>query len=143
MELKDSNISPRATPYHFGFPIDAIPPDKNASKARIRLYQSWCRSLNWLAISTRPDLSTAVSFLASFNHCSSTQHIAAACYVGRYLLLAIEQGISFSSNQHDTLSSFVHIPFKEDFLTALSNANWGPQDQSVPSTLIEVPMDKL
>eukprot|EP00957_Ditylum_brightwellii_P208846 15359193-Ditylum_brightwellii.AAC.1 len=55
----------------------------------------------------------------------------------------MEQGVSFSSDQHDTLSSFVHIPFKEDCLTAFSDANWGPQDQSVPTTPIEVPMDKL
>eukprot|EP00957_Ditylum_brightwellii_P073852 5611370-Ditylum_brightwellii.AAC.1 len=60
MELKDSNIYPRATPYCSGFPIDAITPDKNTSKARIRLCQSWCGSLNWLAISTWPDLSTAL-----------------------------------------------------------------------------------
>eukprot|EP00957_Ditylum_brightwellii_P205730 15345134-Ditylum_brightwellii.AAC.1 len=78
MDLKDSNISPCATPFRSGFPIYVIPPDKQASKERIRLYQSWCGSLDWLAISTRPDLSTAVSFLVSFNHCPSSQHMAAA-----------------------------------------------------------------
>eukprot|EP00957_Ditylum_brightwellii_P160834 12245095-Ditylum_brightwellii.AAC.1 len=137
MDIKDSNISPRATPYHSGFPINVIPPDKNALVARTQLYQSWCRSLNWFAISTGPDLSMAVSFLTSFNHCLSLQHIAAACYVGQYLLSVLEQGISFSSNQYNTLSSFVHIPFKEDCLMAFSDANWGPQDQSVPTKLIE------
>eukprot|EP00957_Ditylum_brightwellii_P015674 1182648-Ditylum_brightwellii.AAC.1 len=55
----------------------------------------------------------------------------------------MEQGISFSSDQHDTLSSFVHIPYKGDCLAAFSDTNWGPQDQSVPTTPIEVPMDKL
>eukprot|EP00957_Ditylum_brightwellii_P129435 9874281-Ditylum_brightwellii.AAC.1 len=63
--------------------------------------------------------------------------MAAAQYVGRYLQSTLEQGISFSSDEHDTLSSFVHIPFKEDCLTAFSDTNWGPQDQSISSQPIE------
>eukprot|EP00957_Ditylum_brightwellii_P091560 6971512-Ditylum_brightwellii.AAC.1 len=66
-----------------------------------------------------------------------------ACYVERYLQSTLEQGISFLSDQHDTLSSFVHIPFKEDCLIAFCNANWGPQDQSTTSKLVEVPIEKL
>eukprot|EP00957_Ditylum_brightwellii_P201715 15326883-Ditylum_brightwellii.AAC.1 len=71
MDLGSATLSPQATPYYSGFPINAIPPDSNASDARKQLYQSWCSSLNWLATLTRPDLSTVVSFLTSFNHCPS------------------------------------------------------------------------
>eukprot|EP00957_Ditylum_brightwellii_P201194 15324529-Ditylum_brightwellii.AAC.1 len=91
----------------------------------------------------QPILTCTVSFLTSFNHCPSAQHITAAHYVGCYLLSTLERCISFSSDQHDTLSSYVHILFKEDCLMAFADAHWGPQDKSAPSTPIKVPMDKL
>eukprot|EP00957_Ditylum_brightwellii_P049719 3770463-Ditylum_brightwellii.AAC.1 len=68
MNLTNANASPNATPYRSGFSIDAIPPDPNISDNYKELYQSWCGMLNWLSISTCPDLSIPVSFLTSFNH---------------------------------------------------------------------------
>eukprot|EP00957_Ditylum_brightwellii_P201746 15327052-Ditylum_brightwellii.AAC.2 len=140
----DATPLPLVTPYQAGFLIDAIPPDPNVSPGHCCLFQLWAGSLNWLVISTCPDLTTAVSFFSSFKHNPSAQYMEAACYVGCYLLSTIDRGIAYSFNQHTCLCSCVNILFKEDQLVAFSDTNWGPQDQSMPSTeMAEVPHDKL
>eukprot|EP00957_Ditylum_brightwellii_P091491 6967061-Ditylum_brightwellii.AAC.1 len=78
MDLNLANVSPRATPYRTGLPINSILGDKNAPQDRIKQYQSWVSSLTWLSISTRADLSSVVSFLSSFNHKLSVQNMVAA-----------------------------------------------------------------
>jgi len=65
--LHNLNGSTFATPYRSGISIDSIPPDTLSSSQRDTLhlqYQSLVGSLNWLAHTTHPDLSTAVSLLA-------------------------------------------------------------------------------
>ena len=60
-------MSTFTTRYRSGQPIDSIPHIEMTSTARdeIRLkYQSLIGSLNWLAHTMRPDLSTVVSLLA-------------------------------------------------------------------------------
>jgi hypothetical protein len=55
------------TPYRSGCPIDSVPhinmPLSKCDSLRLQ-YQSLVGSLNWLAHTTRPDLSTVVSLLA-------------------------------------------------------------------------------
>jgi hypothetical protein len=48
-------------------------------------YQSLVGSLNWLAHTTRPDLSTVVSLLAQHQSTPSPGHYEAALYVAKYL----------------------------------------------------------
>eukprot|EP00957_Ditylum_brightwellii_P076384 5805459-Ditylum_brightwellii.AAC.1 len=74
MQLQDATPSPCATLYHSDFSIDAIPPHPNVSPEQHQLYQSWVGSLNWLAIFTRLDLTTAINFLSTFitvHHCNN------------------------------------------------------------------------
>jgi hypothetical protein len=62
-----SSISTYVTPYCSGLVIDAIPHVEMSSSDRDKLrlqYQSVVGSLNWLAHTTRPDLSTVVSLSA-------------------------------------------------------------------------------
>jgi hypothetical protein len=53
---------------------------------KLRLeYQSLVGSLNWLAHTTRPDLSTIVSMLAQHQSNPSTGHMESAQYAAKYL----------------------------------------------------------
>ncbi len=73
------NITPDATPYHPGHPIDAIPEsDKdNDCPALIeckRCYQSVVGSIVWLAQTTHPDLSPTHFFFLVYNNKPSKSH---------------------------------------------------------------------
>jgi hypothetical protein len=98
-------------------------------KLRLR-YQSLVGSLNWLAHTTRPDLSTVVSLLAQHQSTPSQGHYDAALYAAKYLATTRNLGIYFSSSRSHQLESFLHFPINNSFL-AMSDANWGPQDASI------------
>eukprot|EP00957_Ditylum_brightwellii_P049720 3770463-Ditylum_brightwellii.AAC.2 len=69
--------------------------------------------------------------------------MAVACYVGRYVLSTMAQGVASSSDHSFSLTSFFNVPFAEDHLAAFCDANWGPQDQSQKSSPIKIPLEKL
>jgi hypothetical protein len=76
------------TPYHSGMVIDSIPHQEMSSEDLDKLclnYQSIVGSLNWLAHTTHPDLSTVVSLLAQHQNNPSYGHLDAAHYVAKYL----------------------------------------------------------
>jgi hypothetical protein len=67
LNLSNLSTSSYTSPYRSGLVIDSIPPQEMSSTDRDKLrlaYQSLVGSLNWLAHTTRPDLSTVVSLLA-------------------------------------------------------------------------------
>eukprot|EP00957_Ditylum_brightwellii_P129738 9896532-Ditylum_brightwellii.AAC.1 len=97
----------------------------NAPTDQIRTYQSWVGNLTWHSILTHPDLSSMVSFLSSANHKPLQQHIVVVCHVGKYLKPTLNQGIAFSSDDHAKVTFFLKLPFKEDPIFPLYNANWG------------------
>ena len=87
------NVTPTATPYRSGVPIDSIAPstDDDDSPAQLRrtaAYQSLIGSIGWLSSSTRPDLSAVHSFLASYSNKPSTGHMKAALYALHYIHLS-------------------------------------------------------
>ena len=45
----------------------------------------------------------------------------------------MHHGIEFTSKDNDKLQSFLKFPIDHNRLLALTDANWGPQDQSKPS----------
>ena len=94
--------------------------------------QEYVESLNWLSTQTRPDLSTITNIIAQYNSNCSPGHIDAAKYVIRYLIGTKDLGIKFSSKNNSDLESFVQFPLDPTKLTGFSDANWGPQGQSVP-----------
>jgi hypothetical protein len=79
------NITPNATPYRPGLPINVIPEsdEDNNCPALIkckRRYQSVVGLIGWLAQTTRPDLSPTHSFLLAYNSKPSKSHWNVALY---------------------------------------------------------------
>ncbi len=119
------------TPYRSGYPVDSVVHESMSSSERdaLRLaYQSIVGSLNWLAHTTCPDLSTIVSMLAQHQSNPSPGHMAAAHYATKYLAHTKTLGISFSSEKRELLQSFLHFPVNSSSILSMSDADWGPQD---------------
>jgi hypothetical protein len=117
--LASINFNPIATPYRSGCPIDAtlsatVDEDDQAFVRRREAYQSLVGRLTWLSTNTRPDLSTAVSFLASYSSCPAQQHLEAALYVVRYLRSTTSQGIPYHSSASSATSAYLHYPPSHD-----------------------------
>jgi hypothetical protein len=146
--LSDRNQTPTATPYRSGILIDAIAEsneddDSPALKRRKEAYQSLIGSLGWLAHSTRPDLITAHSFLASYSNKPSSGHMKVALYALHYIHSTFDYGISFTSDSIAPMHSYIHHPASTDVeayrdatppkshdssaLTSYSDACWGSQ----------------
>jgi len=136
------NVSHFSTPYRSGYPVDSVPFIEMSSSERDKLrlrYQSLVGSLNWLAHTTRPDLSTIVSILAQHQSLPSPGHYDAAIYVVKYLATTSSLGIYFSSTRDSILQSYLHFPVQQS-LISMSDANWGPQDASLSSTNQDLPL---
>jgi len=146
--LLDSNgyssdtMSTLTSPYRSGLSIDTIPtiemtvPD--CDKLRLQ-YQSLVGSLNWLAHTTRPDISTVVSLLAQHQSNPSPGHSDAALHAVTYLSHTKTLGIHFSSSRGVALESFIHFPVSPSILP-MSDAKWGPQDASLSTVAMELPL---
>ena len=63
---------------------------------------------------------------------ATKSHIQAAKHVIRYLKGTQHLGITFNSKDNSNLNSHVKFPIDSSTVTALTDANWGPQDQSHP-----------
>jgi len=138
----DISLSTYITPYRSGYPIDSVPSDSQSATQRDQLrlqYQSLVGSLNWLAHTTRPDLSTAVSLLAQHQSNPSIGHMDAAKYVVKYLAGTKNLGIFFTSAKRSLLESFLHFPVDPTVLS-LADANWGPQDATKSMTVSDLPL---
>jgi hypothetical protein len=120
------NVTPTATPYRSGAPIDSIAPstdDDNslAQFQRTAAYQSLIGSIGWLSSSTRPDLSAVHSFLASYSNKPSVGHMKAALYALHYIYSTHDYGISFTSDSVAPMHSYIHFPPSTD-IEAYTNA---------------------
>ena len=134
--MSDCNKSTRATPFRSGFPVDNIPqstlPDAQQAPLTKR-YQQLIGDLNWLSISTRPDITAIVSLLSAHSHCPSPAHHDSALNVIRYLASTSSVGLYYTSDHSEPFHAFVHFPSDDDgVLQAYCDANWGPMDASVP-----------
>jgi hypothetical protein len=141
MGMSDATASPTMTPYRSGLPIDAISPVDMTESERaplLRTYRRYLGMLNWLTISTRPDLMTAHSLLAIATAKPTQGHLDAIRYVGRYIKATADYGISFSSKNNESLEGFITFPLNDTEPAkpapkSFADANWGPQDASVPT----------
>jgi len=135
-------VSHYTSPYRANCHIDSVPFQDMSAQDRDRLrlrYQSLVGSLNWLAHTTRPDISTVVSLLAQHQSTPSQGHLDTALYVAKYLSTTRTLGIHFSSTRSSTLESFLHFPVPQP-LVSMSDANWGPQDASNTKSSQEFPL---
>jgi len=142
LQIHHYSPSSYTTPYQTGMSIDTIPsvslPTGEQDKLRLQ-YQSIVGSLNWLAHTTRPDISTAVSLLAQHQSQPSPGHLDAALYVVRYLASTKTLGIYYSSSKRSTMEAFLHFPLSPKVLS-MADANWGPQDARQTKKSIELPL---
>ena len=135
-ELHHAHVNTPLSPYKSGLPVDKIKattysPAKQAYLTQT--FQSIVGSLNWLSTSTRPDIAPITNILAKYSSNPTEGHLAHAKYVIKYLKGTKTKGVLFCSKDNDTLQSFVKFPISPKHITALTDANWGPQDQSKPS----------
>ena len=133
--LDNPAVTTNLTPYRSGYPIDSIKPIKTNKNEKAQLEQelrSYVGSFLWLSQGTRPDIATITNILSKHQNNPAPAHISAAKYVIKYLKGTKDFGITFSSNSDTNISTFVHFPIKSKILTGITDANWGPQDQSKP-----------
>ena len=153
MSLSDATTSPTMTPYRSGLPIDTLPTIDMSNTERAPLltkYRSYLGMINWLASSTRADLTTAHSLLAIATAAPTPAHLDAIRYVGRYIKATADYGITFCSDTNDTLEGFLTFPL-DDYdpvrpkPKAFADSNWGPQDASTPTpkNTREVPINEM
>ena len=134
-KLDGAGVGTPRTPYRSGYPVDKVPIDgfdAQLTPAKINLLQSMVGCLTWLSTSTRPDVATITNMLAKYTTKASQGHINAAKRVIKYLRGTRTLGISFHSKDTSHLQSFVKFPISDTKLSAFTDANWGPQDQSKP-----------
>jgi hypothetical protein len=136
------SVNSTPTPYKAGIPIDSIPNieySQHQQTAITNEFQHLVGSFQWLSTSTRPDISTATNILSKYLSNPSVGHLNHCKHILRYLKGTIDKGISFSKDKNSELSSYVQFPITS--LTGLTDANWGPQDQSTKRrTTTEVPL---
>ena len=141
--LSHFSASTKKTPYRSGYPVDMIEKDPTLSptqRAAIQAqYRSLVGSLLWLSQGTRPDLSTITNMLAQHQNNPNDKHIASAKHAIKYLKGTKTKGITFNSNTDSKLTSYVHFPIQSETVQGISDANWGPQDQSKPNTTRPLP----
>jgi hypothetical protein len=158
------NITPDATPYRSGLPIDAIPesdePDDCPALIECkRHYQSVVGSIGWLAQTTRLDLSPTHSFLSAYNNKPSKSHWNAALYALHYIHSTIDYGIMFMSAECGPLHTCMSFPASSDTeaytdaippstaqhhrLTTYSDACWGSQLGNAVREGVQLPLFKF
>ena len=147
--LTNCNKSTRATPFRSGFPVDNITVnslDESEQNILTKNYQQLIGDLNWLSISTRPDISTITSLLAAHSHKPASAHLDAAKHVVKYLASTPTLGLYYTSDPTEDLHAYVHFPPQDTQLAAFCDANWGPMDASQPKSSappVEQPMTSL
>jgi hypothetical protein len=158
------NITPDATPYWSGLPIDACPEsDKDDTNPTFleqkRKNQSIVGSIGWLAQSTCPALAPSHSFLSAYCNKLSRSHLNVALYVLHYIHLTINYGFTFSLEETAPLHTYMTFPHSSDMeaynnalasrpkhrhrLTTYSNACWGSQIGNAIREGLQLPLFKF
>jgi hypothetical protein len=138
--LEDPSVVCPSTPYRSGYPVDSIPShlpnsplDPIEQAKLVNLMQTYVGCLTWLSTCTRPDIATITNILAKYTHTPTKAHIDHVKYVIKYLKATKTLGICFSSDSRiSNIESHVKFPIPKNTVTPLCDANWGPQDASIP-----------
>jgi hypothetical protein len=158
------NVTPDATPYHSGLPINTCPEsDKDETLPTFleqkQKYQSIVRSICLLAQSTRPKLAPSHSFLSAYINKPCRSHLNAALYVLHYIHLTINYSFTFTSAKKAPLHTYMTFPHSSDIkayvdaispktnqhhrLTTYSDACWGSQIGNAIRDGIQLPLFKF
>ena len=135
--LSDISSTTKPTPYRSGHPVDKIPLLNTLLPLHIQskleeTYRSLVGSLNWLSTATRPDIATITNILSAYLHKSTPSHLAAVKHVIKYIKGTTDLGICFSTFKKENLEAFIKFPIDQSKILPFTDANWGPQDASVP-----------
>jgi hypothetical protein len=117
--------------------MDAIPNVTNSPKWQLELKTKLgtiIGSLNWISTQTWPDIATITNILAQYQSCPSLGHIDVAKHTLCYLKGTCNLSISFSSKPSISMESFIKFPIAPNQIHPFSDANWGPQNTSVPKS---------
>ena len=135
--LSEVSSSSKSTLYRSEFPVHKIVSEHIDLPMSVKLkledeYRSLVGSLNWLTTRTRPDIATITNMLSAYLHNATHSHLSAAKNVIKYLTGTSDFGICFSTKHKKSLEAFVKFPIEPSKIVGFSDANWGPQDASVP-----------
>jgi hypothetical protein len=113
------NITPDATPYWSGLPIDACPKSDRDKECPGFLecrskYQSIVGSIGWLAQSTNPNLALSHLFLLAYNNKPFRSYGNAALFVLHYIHLTIDGCFTFTSKLKAPLHTYMLFPHPLD-----------------------------
>lgn len=143
--LSDSNPAP--SPYRSGMAIDRIEPDGIDPSNKIPLVKQFQRmvgGLNWLALCSRPEITTVTRLLARRMRNPTSQHIESAKRVLQWLGGTHNHGIRFTQGEAFAKGSvtWVDRPSEVTSTTCYTGANWGPQDASTSKPGETIIMDE-
>ena len=133
--MEDSNPAP--SPYRSGMAIDRIEPggvDPSKKIPLVKQFQRMVGGFNWLALCTRPEITTVTRLLARKMRNPTTQHIESAKRVLQWLGGTRNHGIQFTQGEAFAkgIVAWVDRPVDVTSTTCYTDANWGPQDASKP-----------
>ena len=72
--------------------------------------------------------------LSRYLHKATPLRVSAAKHAIKYLKGTLSYGIQFTSRQNISPEIFVKLPTDPSKVLTFTDANWGPQDASVPKT---------
>ena len=125
------------TLYQSGYPVDKISSITSTFENQHELtekMQQLLGCLNWLTISTWPDIATITNILSKYTSKPTPQHLDHVKYVIKYLINTKDHGIAFSSKHNHELQSFFNFPVNTPNIKSMCDTNCGPQDTSIPKT---------
>ena len=88
---------------------------KSPRNATLHNYKLFVGSLNWLSVSTCPDIVTTTSPIAKYCHNPSKGHIDAALCIVKYIKGTKYMKIKFSSQNNTNLQSFINFTLPPHF----------------------------
>ena len=117
--------------------MDKIKCDELDLPQRVKLkledtYRSLVGSLNWLPVATRSDIATITNILLSYIDTTTPSNLATVKHVIQYLKGSTYMGISFSTKLREKKHAFIKFPVDPSKIVSFTDANWGPQDVSIP-----------
>ena len=98
------NCKPVSTPMEAGKVFTALA--ENEEPCDIKQYQTAIGSLNYAAIATRPDISTAVGKLSQYMRNPSKEHWAGVKRILRYIKGTVDHGLTFTYTDNFVLNGF-------------------------------------
>jgi hypothetical protein len=125
------------SPYRSGLTIDSIARENITPDNKpeiVKPFQRMVGGLNWLSVSTRPDLAVSVSLLSQFMHNPSSGHIRAGKRVLAWLSGTRNHSLRYTQEGRFTgsLINWVDKPAPTSLCETYTDANWAHRTPPIP-----------